>query len=335
MIYILLIIGCGIGVYLLRLWRLENRPDRIPVLNYHRIVLDKDIALCKKESYVVPESAFREQMQYLKKHGFTTIDLDDFLHYREHREELPARPVIITFDDGYENNYLHAYPILREHGFKAVIYSVSDPGADFFSGFEIPERLLTPGQMKELSDNGISIQGHTATHPHLKDLSDADIHRELSVCKSALEAVTGRPVRHMAIPYGSYDRRLFPIARQVGYKTLEVPGRGTINPDTDPYHLGRMAVHGGTSMAEFEKILFSPGYAVIGRLYAAAHLALRRFMGKAIEDRIKNLCAAFGLDNPVRLMKVAAGIIALVAGLLICFFLFLAAAESSNFSGRL
>jgi len=322
MIYILLGIGCGIGLYILRLWRLENRPDRIPVLNYHRIVPDKDIELCKKESYVVSESAFRDQMRFVHENGFMTIDLDDFLYYKANRAELPQRPLIITFDDGYENNYQYAYPVLKEYGFKAVIYSVADPTAPFFKEFEIPERLLSPEQMKEMSEHGISIQGHTTTHPHLKELSDDEIRRELQECKERLEAITGKPVVHMAIPYGSYDNRLFTIARQVGYKTLEIPGRGTVNLDSDPYHLGRMAVHSGTSMDEFEKMLFSPTYSVIGRLYAMAHLAGRRFMGKAVEDRIKKLCAVFGLDNPVRLVQAGAGAVVVGTGLLIYIFFF-------------
>lgn len=301
MLYIIAILAAGIGAYIVRLWFLENRSDRIPVLNYHRIVTDSDMHRCKKESYVVSESAFKMQMQYLKEHGFTPIDLNDFLYYKEHPHELPSRPVIITFDDGYENNYLYAYPILKQYGFKAIIYSVSNPTNEFFSGFEIPERLLSPDQMQELSTNGISIQGHTATHPYLKDLSDAQIYQELVQCKHTLEAITGKPVCHMAIPYGSYDSRLFAIARQVGYKTLEVPGRGTINLATEPYCLRRMAVHADTSMEEFEKMLLSPAYAVIGRLYAAAHLAIRRLLGKRVEDRIKKICAAIGLDNPGRM----------------------------------
>lgn len=319
MLYVILILGIGIGWYILRLWLFENRPDRIPILNYHRIVPDKDMHRCKKESYVVSESVFRKQMHYLKTHGFTPIDLDDFLYYKEHPAELPSRPVIITFDDGYENNYLYAYPILKEYGFKAIIYSISNPTSDFFSGFEIPERLLSPEQMKELSDNGISIQGHTATHPHLKDLSDDEIHRELAQCKSTLETITGKPVRHMAIPYGSYDRRLFAIAQTVGYETLEVPGRGTINLDTDPYHLRRMAVHAGTSLEEFRKMLLSPGYAVIGRLYAAAHLAIRRILGKRVEDQIKKVCALLGLDSPQRFVKI---VVFLFGALLLYVFIF-------------
>ncbi len=286
---------------------IEYRKDRIPVLNYHRVVSNDNLVLCNKAAYVVSEKTFNDQMQFLKDSGYTTIDLDDYLYYKDHRKELPQKPFIITFDDGYENNYLFAYPILKNLGCKAVIYSVSDPGTSFFNSFEIPERLLSPGQMKELSASGISIQSHTKTHPHLKNLSDDEIRAELKDCKDALEAITRKPVVHMAIPYGSYDKRLFKIARETGYKTLEVPGRGTINLDTDPYQLRRIAVHANTTIEELDKIVSSPAYAIMNRLYAAAHLTIRRTLGKEIEDRLKRLSAAFGLDNPARLITVALG----------------------------
>jgi peptidoglycan/xylan/chitin deacetylase (PgdA/CDA1 family) len=316
--FTILLFACA--VFMWRVARIEYRTDRIPVLNYHRIVSNENLALCKKNAYIISESAFREQLQFLKDNGYTTIDLDDFLYYKAHRNELPPKSLIITFDDGYENNYLYAYPILKNFKYKAVIYSVSDPNTDFFNSFEIPERLLSPEQMRELSNNGISIQSHTKTHPHLKYLSNDLIKAELKDCKDTLEAITQRPVIHMAIPYGSYDRRLFRIAQEVGYKTLEIPGRGTINLDTDPYRLRRIAIHSNTTIAELQKIVSSPFFAIVNRLYAATHLAVRRMMGQSIEEKLKRIFAQLGLDNPVRFAKFAIGVL-IVALILYVFIL--------------
>jgi peptidoglycan/xylan/chitin deacetylase (PgdA/CDA1 family) len=309
---ILGIIIVGVALFVGRSVLIEYRKDRIPILNYHRVVSKDNLVLCKKGAYVVSERAFNDQMQFLKDNGYTTIDLDDYLYYKDHRQELPQKPFIITFDDGYENNYRYAYPILRNLKYKAIIYSVSDPNTYFFKSFEIPERLLSPEQMRELSDHGISIQGHTTTHPRLKTLTDGEIRSELKACKETLEAITGKPVIHMAIPYGSYDKRLFNIARELGYKTIEVPGRGTINLDTDPYRLRRIAIHSDTTIEELQYIVSSPLFAVVSRLYAAVHLLVRRTLGPYIEDRFKVVFAQLGLDNPWRLAKLAIGVLIII-----------------------
>ena len=314
-LYLVGLIGLLCAVLVGRLALLEFRRDRIPVLNYHRVVSDRDISRCARGAYVISETEFEKQMCHLKGKGFTAIDLDDYLYYRDHRSELPAKPIIITFDDGYENNYLYAYPALKKCGFKAVIYSISDPDASFFKNFEFPEQLLSPAQMKELSDNGISIQGHTHSHVALKDQTDETIEYELATCKKNLEAITGRPVRHMAIPWGLFDNRLFEIARHTGYRTMEVPGRGTINLDTDLFHLRRLSVHNLTTLPQLDKMVSSRLNTLIHRLYVFVQLAIRNTVGHGVELKIRRLLLKLGLDNPESILKFAVGLGAAAAAL--------------------
>ena len=315
---IVILVGIATVAIVAHFARQEFRSDRIPIIIYHRIVADETIGRCHKSSYVISASNFAAQMQWLHDNGWTPIDLDDFLHYRQHPQDLPAKPLIISFDDGYENNYLYGLPILKKLGFKAVIYSVSDPASAFFNEFETPERLMSAQQMRAMTAAGITIQGHTATHPHLKELNDKQIETELRTCKSVLEQITDAPVLHMAIPFGSWDRRLRPIVQKCGYQTLAVPGKGTNNLKTPPLALRRLSIHRSTSLAEFEKILTSRWLAVINRIYAAMHLAIRYTIGQGVEKKIKKLFACIGLDNPVRLcalcilLLVAAALIALV-----------------------
>jgi peptidoglycan/xylan/chitin deacetylase (PgdA/CDA1 family) len=314
-LYLVGAIGLVCAVVVARLATTEFRSDRIPVLNYHRVVADGDFYRCTENAYAVAESDFEKQMGHLHARGFTAIDLDDYLHYREKRSELPAKPIIITLDDGYENNYRYAYPAFKKYGFKAVIYSISDPEAPFFDDFELPERLLSPAQMKELSDNGVSIQAHTHTHPYLKFETDESIEHELATCKSTIEAITGRPVRHMAIPYGVFDRRVFAIAERTGYRTIQIPGRGTINLDTDPFRLRRLSVHDRTTLSQLDKMVSSRLNAMIHRLYAFGHLAIRNTVGHGVERRIRLLLAKAGLDNPEGLFRFGIGVVVVAAGL--------------------
>ncbi len=303
----------GASLMIARFFMLEFRKDRIPILIYHRIVPDEDFLKCRKASYVVTLGNFTAQMNYLKVNGFVTIDLDDYLHFRQNPKRLPDKPVIITFDDGYENNYHYAYPVLKKYAFKAVIYAVADPHCPFFSSFELPERLLSPRQMKELCENGISIQGHTTTHPYLKYLTDDEIYQELKKCKDTLEHITGKPVIHMAVPYGSMDNRLLRIARDTGYKTVSVPGKGTINLDTDPFAIKRLSIHSTTNLGQFARLLNSPAYIVLQRIYAAGHLFVRRVFGQSFEKKLKVLFARFGLDDAEKLAKVGFFLVALFA----------------------
>jgi peptidoglycan/xylan/chitin deacetylase (PgdA/CDA1 family) len=308
------------GIFILaRYFILENRRDRIPVIIYHRLVSDEDLMLCRKFSYVVSLSNFEQQMRYLKEEGYVPIDLNDYLFYKEHPHDLPEKPVIISFDDGYENNYRYAFPILKKYGFKAVIYSITDPDAPLFLQFELPEKLLSPEQMKELSDNGISIQGHTATHPYLKEIDEKGIYRELTECKEIIEKITGKPVVHMAVPYGSMDDRLFKIARDVGYKTLSIPGKGTINLASDPYDIKRLSVHNNTTIKQFSMLVGSPTYAVLNRIYAMSHLFIRKTFGRKFEKKLKVIFAQYGLDDAEKLAKI--GIVAFI--IIVFLYLFL------------
>lgn len=300
-------------VMIVKFFILEFRKDRIPVLIYHRIVTDSNLSRCKKASYVVSVGNFTQQMQYLKDSGYVAIDLDDYLYCRDNPQQLPAKPVIITFDDGYENNYYYAYPVLKKFGFKAVIYCVADAESSFFASFELPERLLAPQQMKELSENGISIQGHTTTHPHLKYLADEEIYCELKQCKDVLEGITGKPVIHMAVPYGSMDKRLLKIARETGYKTVSVPGKGTVNLDTDPFDIKRLSIHSTTNLAQFARLLSSPAYVILQRVYATGHLFVRHVFGQPFEKKLKLLFARFGLDDAEKLAKLAGVLVVLFA----------------------
>ena len=122
-------------------------PDGIPVLEYHEVAesVDEDAY-----AYNVPPEDFRQQLDYLQQQGYTTISMLDFMKAKRGKMELPAKPIILTFDDGYEDNYTEMLPILEEYGMKATVYVITNqigqPG------------YLTWDQLRAMQVRGIAIR---------------------------------------------------------------------------------------------------------------------------------------------------------------------------------
>ena len=220
------------------------------ILMYHRIddTLDRDI-LC------VSPFAFSMQMAWLKKEGYTVIGLEKALE--ELRSgTLPEKTVSITFDDGYEDNYRNAYPVLLEHGFSATIFPVTgfsrgEKRHPRYKDYPCPITYLTPDQIREMSRNGLFFGSHTDTHPLLTSLSQEDVMKELLKSKKDLEDWTGKPVWSFAYPNGAFSPQYFPTIEAAGYRAAltTLPG---FNTNTTPsFELRRTEISGRDSLLDF------------------------------------------------------------------------------------
>ena len=115
---------CGIGVagyikYLLS----QPEPEGFPILEYHMV---QEYTPEDGYDYNVPPEDFKAQLEYLKENGYTTISIRDFLRAKKGLQELPEKPIILTFDDGYVSNYTELLPILEEYNVKATIFMVTN-----------------------------------------------------------------------------------------------------------------------------------------------------------------------------------------------------------------
>jgi hypothetical protein len=137
--------------------KLKYNNKSVPVLMYHSINYEKGNELR------VPKEVFREQMKYLKDKGYTTLTLDEFYDFLINNKPVPEKSVVITFDDGYKDNYENAYPILKEFGFNATIFDIT-------STVDTDNNYLTSSQLKELEVNNIDIESHTVNHEQLDKL---------------------------------------------------------------------------------------------------------------------------------------------------------------------
>jgi peptidoglycan/xylan/chitin deacetylase (PgdA/CDA1 family) len=218
--------------------QLVPRPIRPAVLLYHRIapVTSPADPLC-----VTPEQ-FDAQMRYLAEMGFTT-------DAPKCPAALPAKPVVITFDDGYLDTYSTAFPILQRYGLTATVFIVSGCiGATSDAwGPPTPAPLLTWSQIDEMSRAGISFQSHTRTHPDLTRCRDAVALSELAGSRAEIEDHVGRAVNALAYPFGRFDARVLGLAERAGYRIAWAAGRAA----QGPFSTERFQISSKDSMASF------------------------------------------------------------------------------------
>ncbi|MFS0645421.1 polysaccharide deacetylase family protein [Siminovitchia sp. 179-K 8D1 HS] len=216
----------------------------IPILMYHQI---GENPVPEGYGLFVKSENFQKQMNYLKTAGFTPIHFDEIPNIKNIKN-----PIIITFDDGYENNMI-AYEILKKVNDK----SFKAKATFFIIGAKIDvKNYLSAAQIKEMSDSGIiSIQSHTMTHPFFNDNETAgriNYTEQLRDNKLKLEQLTGKKVRVLAYPYGSYNDLV--IAETKKYYDYAVTTKpGIANTNDSPYELKRVRVRFDTTLEQFKK----------------------------------------------------------------------------------
>lgn len=183
---------------------LSYSNSAVPILMYHNIGDGGPARV-----HAVSPETFRAQVEFLKRNGFSVISLDEFIRASASAKLLPYKCVVITFDDGYENNYRHAYPVLREAGFPATIFIPAD--------FINQPGYITAAQANEMAASKIAVGAHGKTHAYLTSLTPEKLHDEVQVARERLEAVTGRPVRLFCYPLGEHDEQIKKWVKTAGY----------------------------------------------------------------------------------------------------------------------
>ena len=156
----------------------------------------------------------------------------------------------ITFDDGFESFYSCAFPVFEEHNMKVTIFPIAGFIGKMSSWDVLPPLPhMDRAQILEISDHGHEIGSHTLTHANLTFLSDADIERELADSKSILEDITGKQVTSLSFPYGSWNRRVWEKAQEIGYQ------RGTCYRHHNKIIAGLVPVHGIYSFDTIQDVI--------------------------------------------------------------------------------
>jgi peptidoglycan/xylan/chitin deacetylase (PgdA/CDA1 family) len=232
----------------------KSRVKNLNVLMYHKVI---DTAGIKPMHQIhVTKNRFEAQLVLLLEKGYTPITFADLSGYYNNKTPLPEKPVILTFDDGYKNNYDFAFPLAKKYKIKFVVFCMGKKAERNFWDSEDKEffsELLSPEEIKEMSDYGIEIGSHTINHKKLSSLTKNEITCELEDSKKYLESITGKPVISLAYPYGDVDEKVKIIAGQTGYEFGIATTTGPLNFFKDRFEIRRIPVFPDTDLIGFSK----------------------------------------------------------------------------------
>lgn len=218
----------------------------VPILYYHSVMQEKGNELR------MPPEQFEAQMAYLQDQGYQSISLEQLYQASYKGGVLPAKPVIITFDDGYVDNYSTAYPIVTKHGFTATVFMVTS----YING----EGFMSWHQLKELVANGWEIEGHTVNHPYLTKMDPLTVLSELHSSKELLEKELGHPVNFFAYPYGDLNANVVQAVKDTGYLMSVTTERGWADVKADAWNVQRIYCYATMGMKEFSRRMQNPNY---------------------------------------------------------------------------
>lgn len=243
----------------------------IPILTYHSI---DDSG----SSISVTPSLFKRQMRYMKERGYRTITLSQFVDHAILRNGFQKGTFVITFDDGYKNNYEIAPPVLRAWGFTATIFLVTDfvgQEATWEKKRRIPDfSLLSWQDVDEMSQWDFDFQPHSCTHARLPELSSRDMEREILESRSAIEERTGRSADIFCYPYGKFNQKVISLLKSAGFRGA-VTARFGVRQQGDLYRLNRLWGERLSNMLTFRAALAGK-YEHYFRLKVVASRLLKR-----------------------------------------------------------
>lgn len=232
-----------LGAALLSLAGCEGRP----ILLYHSVGEPVD------PPRWVKSDAFAQQLDWLVSEGYTPITAAELDRIELDGAPAPARPILLTFDDGYQNFYEHAFPALAARGLRATVFLISGRvGADPAHRYR-DERAayVVQSEVREMEAAGIEFQSHSVSHRNLKTLSDAEALSELTASKEELLRFLHHPVTVFAYPFGGNEPHTHELVRAAGYRSAHSVSAGL----DGPYARLRGSVHLETSAQDLARLV--------------------------------------------------------------------------------
>jgi peptidoglycan/xylan/chitin deacetylase (PgdA/CDA1 family) len=215
----------------------------VPILCYHQVRDWKPTDSRTSKDYIMPPADLKAELKMLADSGYHTILPDQLYTYLTKGEALPSKPIMLTFDDTDEDQYTVAWPEMKKYGFKGVFFIMT------VSLNRLPH-YMTKEQVKELSDAGNMIESHTWDHHNVRKYQGNDWAIQIDKPTKQLEAITGKPCRYFAYPFGLWNRAALPELRKRGFiAAFQLADK--MDP-TDPLMtIRRIIVGGGWSLKTF------------------------------------------------------------------------------------
>lgn len=224
-----------------------KKKIHIPVLMYHSISDDTEQEVHPYFKVNTSPETFNEHMKFLNENNYTVISLYD-IGEKLKRKETYKKYVVVTFDDGFQNFYTNAFPILAQYHFTATMFLPAAYIKDKKSSIDSKE-YLTWREIRELQRNNITFGSHTMTHPKLVSLTETEVKNELFDSKKVIEDKIGTSIETFSYPFAfpegdnKFKSFLKKILQECGYKIGVTTILGTVSPKDDPYLLKRIPVN--------------------------------------------------------------------------------------------
>jgi peptidoglycan/xylan/chitin deacetylase (PgdA/CDA1 family) len=238
----------------------------IPVLMYHHINPHKG------DMVTIRPEVFEGQMEYLHRAGYKTLKMDELLSYINGELKLQQKAAVVTFDDGWLDNYIYAFPVLEKYKINATIFVITDRTERASKNKTvIPASVANHNEskllieknedyrvvlnwelIKEMTDSGlVEFYSHTRSHAKCNGLSENELLEELGGSKKIIEERLNKPCPYLCWPYGKYNKTAVQIAKDIGYKAIFTTNHGIVKKDSDPFAIKRVVVK--DSVAWFRK----------------------------------------------------------------------------------
>lgn len=216
-----------------------------PIIVYHHIS-DR-----QHDRWFVPPKLFEQQLGYLKDHGFHSASMEMYGNALQIGTPLPDKSIILTFDDGYDDMYTTAFPLLKQYGFTGTFYIIT--------GFVGTPGYLTWEEISEMQKAGMEFGGHTIHHVMLTKLSLLDALWEMLDSRLELQEHLNAAVTTFAYPFNDHNRNTIKLAWLAGYSTAVIVDWHTGDRTFTPYRIARISVESGESISVF-KLVVNRGY---------------------------------------------------------------------------
>jgi peptidoglycan/xylan/chitin deacetylase (PgdA/CDA1 family) len=225
------------------------REAQVPILMYHYISVPPPDADKIRIGLSVPPANFEAHLRYLKENGYHTISLHQLLLSLTRGEPLPDKPIILTFDDGYRDNYENAFPLLQKYGFTGTFFLITnfiDEGRPAY---------VTWDQVKELAQAGNEIGAHTRDHPDLRGKDIDYLVWQILGSKEAIQNGAGLTPRFFSYPSGKYDDNVIAVLASAHYWGAVTVKQGVHQSSEKTFELQRIRIDGSYGVNQLDWVL--------------------------------------------------------------------------------
>ncbi len=257
---------CSVYYPIMSIFNRLRKDNKIRILVYHSVHSGDD----NDDEWSIPNSLFAQQMDYLAKNGFTISSLDEIITCLKNDLPIKDRTIALTFDDGYKNNFLYAYPELVRHNFTATFYLVTsfidkdEPFPWIFTSYkrntlayDINRNMpLSWDEIYEMTDKGMTCGSHTHTHVNIMVVDSDTMQRELDEATYILKENLHKVSNTFVLPFGLIDKSQKNLKKYLskrGYSAAFLGRFGAINKQCDLLDLPRIAIYGDDSMFFFKQ----------------------------------------------------------------------------------